>query len=128
MCISAFKSSKKEKWINEWAGQLLVTTSLVHWTSDGERMLIDYEKGTKGTLRATRKKWHSHLSKYIEMVSTSLSSLDRNKLMALILINVHCRDIFDRLAKAGISHLSHFDWVSQLRFIWDKAFLHFNIP
>jgi len=120
MCIAAFKASKKEKWITEWAGQLLVTASLVHWTSDGERMLIDYEKGTKGTMRATRKKWHSYLSKFIEMVATPLSSLDRNKLMALIMTNVHCRDIFDRLAKSGVSYPSHFDWVSQLRFVWDK--------
>ena len=120
MCIAAFKASKKEKWITEWAGQLLVTASLVHWTSDGERMLIDYEKGTKGTMRATRKKWHSYLSKFIEMVATPLSSLDRNKLMALIMTNVHCRDIFDRLAKSGVSFPSHFDWVSQLRFVWDK--------
>jgi dynein heavy chain len=120
MCIAAFKASKKEKWITEWAGQLLVTACLVHWTSDGERMLVDYEKGTKGTMRATRKKWHSHLSKFIEMVANPLSLLDRNKLMALIMINVHCRDIFDRLAKAGVSFPSHFDWVSQLRFVWDK--------
>ena len=120
MCIAAFKASKKEKCITEWAGQLLVTASLVHWTSDGERMLVDYEKGTKGTMRATRKKWHSYLSKFIEMVATPLSSLDRNKLMALIMTNVHCRDIFDRLAKSGVSFPSHFDWVSQLRFVWDK--------
>ncbi len=119
-CISALKASKKEKWITEWAGQLLVTASLVHWTGDGERMLVDYEKGAKGTMRATRKKWHSNLSKYIEMVPSPLSPIDRSKLMALIVINVHCRDIFDRLAKTGVSSASHFDWVSQLRFVWDK--------
>lgn len=120
LCISALKASKKEKWITEWAGQLLVTASLVHWTSDGERMLVDYDKGAKGTMRATRKKWHSNLSKYIEMVPSPLSQVDRGKLMALIVVNVHCRDIFDRLAKAAVSSASHFDWVSQLRFVWDK--------
>jgi dynein heavy chain len=120
LCIAALKSSKKEKWITEWAGQLLVTTSLVHWTSDGERMLADYEKGTKGTMRVTRKKWHSTLAKFIEMVPSPLSQVERSKLTALIVTNVHCRDVFDRLAKAGVSSPNHFDWVSQLRFVWDK--------
>ncbi len=119
-CIAAFKASKKEKWITDWAGQLLVTASLVHWTNDGERMLVDYDKGAKGTMRATRKKWHSNLAKLIELVPILSTPVDRSKLMALIIINVHCRDIFDRLAKAGVSHQGHFDWVSQLRFIWDK--------
>jgi dynein heavy chain len=120
LCIAALKASKKDKWIADWASQLLVTASLVHWTSDGERMLVDYEKGVKGTMRITRKKWHSNFSKYIEMVPSALPSLDRSKLMALIVIGIHCRDIFDRLAKAAVSSQSHFDWVSQLRFTWDK--------
>ena len=41
--------------------------------------------------------------------------------MALITIEVHARDVIDRLAKAGCASASDFEWVSQLRFYWDKG-------
>lgn len=40
--------------------------------------------------------------------------------MALITIEVHARDVIDRLCKANCSSTNDFEWVSQLRFYWDR--------
>lgn len=39
--------------------------------------------------------------------------------MALITIEVHARDVIDKLSKAGVTSPSAFEWSSQLRFYWD---------
>jgi dynein heavy chain len=40
--------------------------------------------------------------------------------VALITIEVHARDVIEKLAKANCSSVNDFEWVSQLRFYWDK--------
>lgn len=40
--------------------------------------------------------------------------------MALITIEVHARDVIDKLTKSNCSSVNDFEWVSQLRFYWDR--------
>ena len=40
--------------------------------------------------------------------------------MALITIEVHARDVIEKLGKVGCSNANDFEWVSQLRFYWDR--------
>lgn len=42
------------------------------------------------------------------------------QVVALITIEVHARDVIDKLCKANCSSTNDFEWVSQLRFYWDK--------
>lgn len=40
--------------------------------------------------------------------------------MSLITIEVHARDVIEKLGKVGCSSSNDFEWASQLRFYWDK--------
>ena len=42
------------------------------------------------------------------------------KVVALITVEVHARDVIDKLVKANASSPSDFEWASQLRFYWDR--------
>lgn len=42
------------------------------------------------------------------------------QVVALITIEVHARDVIDKLSKANCTSANDFEWVSQLRFYWDK--------
>ena len=58
-CISAHKKMKKDKWIKEQAGQLVLTVSQLSWTSECVKALSntkDAEKGAKGGLKVIKKK------------------------------------------------------------------------
>lgn len=43
-----------------------------------------------------------------------------NQVVALITVEVHARDVIDKLVKANASSPSDFEWASQLRFYWDR--------
>lgn len=50
------------------------------------------------------------------LVKGSLTFLQREILSALIVIEVHSRDVTQNLVDLGISSPNDFDWISQLRY------------
>ena len=41
-------------------------------------------------------------------------------MVSLITIEVHARDVIDKLGRVGYTTATDFEWVSQLRFYWDR--------
>jgi hypothetical protein len=54
------------------------------------------------------------------VASAANNKLTTNQVVALITVEVHARDVIDRLVKAGASSPNDFEWASQLRFYWDR--------
>jgi dynein heavy chain len=109
--------TKREKWIKEWPGQMLITASQIQWTADSEKALT---RGDKKGLKSLKKKQNTMLDKFSEAIRGNLSKLDRMKLVALVTIEVHARDIIDKLLKAGCTSGNAFEWLSQLRLYWEQ--------
>ena len=57
-CRTAHKKQKKDKWIKDWAGQLVLTVSQMAWTSDCVKALAGSKdaKDTKKGLKSIKKK------------------------------------------------------------------------
>ncbi|KAJ3024564.1 UNVERIFIED_CONTAM: Dynein heavy chain 2, axonemal [Siphonaria sp. JEL0065] len=119
-CIMAQKKSKKDKWIKDWPGQLLITSGLVTWTQDCSKALVDVEKGEKHALKTLKKKQISGLKKLADLIRSPLNKVERKKIIALITVEVHSRDVIEKMAKLGCSSVNAFEWLSQLRFYWEK--------
>lgn len=117
---------KKEKWIKETIGQLLITTSSIVWTQDCSKALIAITGGSKGAMKQQKKKQVSYLNKLTEMVRGPLSKLERNKVVALITMEIHNRDVIERMIKANCASVSDFEWLSQLRFVYSKESAEFG--
>ena len=54
-------------------------------------------------------------------VRSDLSDEARKKANALIIIDVHARDIIDTFVRDSIMDAREFAWESQLRFYWDRT-------
>ncbi|KAJ1562004.1 Dynein heavy chain 2, axonemal, partial [Cladochytrium tenue] len=119
-CIQSIKKSKKEKWLKDWPGQLLITAGLVGWTTDCTHSLQEVEKGEKHALKSLKKKQITNLKKMSELIKTPLTKVDRKKLIALVTVEVHSRDVIERMAKVNCESANAFEWLSQLRFYWEK--------
>lgn len=58
---------------------------------------------------------------YSETIRGNLSKVLRLKIVALVTVEVHARDVIDKLAKAGCNDVNAFEWLCQLRLYWDKV-------
>lgn len=114
------KSKEKAKWITETCGQLLITAGSTHWTSDCTKALNSIAAGQKNALRQSKKRQLGHVAKLTEMIRGSISTIVRRKLVALITMELHNRDVIERLLKANCSSIQDFEWLSQLRYFFNK--------
>lgn len=117
--IVAFKG-KKEKWVKDTAGQLLITTGSIVWTTDCSKALQAISGGSKGALKSQKKKQVSYLNKLTAVIRGPLSKVERGKVVALITMEIHNRDVMERMVKANCQSVSDFEWLSQLRFVYLK--------
>jgi dynein heavy chain len=114
-----------KSWLERNQGMCLITAAQMNWTKEVERVLHDYSAlGGGGRRKRTPvyrlyKKWKILIRRYCEMVREGLTKLDRNKLVALITIEVHSRDILNALQAARVADPLSFDWSKQLRFYRD---------
>ena len=120
-CREAYKGKKKEVWVKEWQGQLLITTGAIAWTSDCAKGLQSISGGNKGAMKGLKKKQIGYLNRLTELVrDPKLGGIDRNKTVALITMEIHNRDVMERMIKANCSNVQDFEWLSQLRFEFKK--------
>ena len=63
----------------------------------------------------------SMLNKFSEMIRGNLTKIQRQKIVALVTIEVHARDVIEKMIKSGCGDISAFEWLSQLRLYWDKV-------
>lgn len=60
----------------------------------------------------------SQLNVSVELVRRKLSKNQSITLNALIVIDVHARDVVETLGKNKIHDVNSFEWISQLRYYW----------
>jgi dynein heavy chain, axonemal len=60
------------------------------------------------------------LNKLTEGVRTVKNKVQRKKLVALITVEVHSRDVIDKLMRVNGIDENAFEWLMQLRFYWEK--------
>ena len=113
--------SKRDKWVKEWPGQITITASQIQWTADVEKALdLCAQKQDKKPLKSCRKKQNNVLQKFSDAIRGQLSKNQRAKIVALVTIEVHARDVIDKLLKVQCKDKNSFEWQQQLRVYWDK--------
>ena len=55
------------------------------------------------------------------MVRKDISKLDRATLQALIVLDVHNRDVIRQLVDAGVNEVTDFAWLAQMRYYWEES-------
>ena len=99
------------------------------WTSSCTKALraISSEKD-KNALIGLKRKQVKYLRLLTDLVhDTTLTKIERSKTVALITMELHNRDVIERLIKSGCKDPQDFTWLSQLRFIFDPDEGNFGI-
>ncbi|XP_020300595.1 dynein heavy chain 3, axonemal isoform X2 [Pseudomyrmex gracilis] len=110
--ILAYFEEDREDWVLVWPGQIVICSSQVHWTSEV------YECFSDNTLKTYLLKCNDQIENIVMLVRGLLSSGTRITLNALIVIDVHARDVVKLLIDEKTNNPSDFNWIAQLRYYW----------
>jgi dynein heavy chain, axonemal len=117
--IKSYAEQQREKWVLDWPGQVVLCVGQLYWTRGVEEAIL---KGGNGLFEyaatCTRQ-----LEDIVEKVRGDLSKSARTTLGALVVIDVHARDVVVDIAKEGCQSLNDFSWLSQLRYYWEEDHL-----
>ena len=101
---------------------MCITASQIQWTQDVTKALgLIKERGDQKALKSLKKKQIAMLNKFSEAIRGTLTKQQRLKIVALVTIEVHARDIIEKLIKTKVSDSSAFEWLSQLRLYWERV-------
>ncbi|CAH1408276.1 unnamed protein product [Nezara viridula] len=119
---------KRDKWIVENPGQMCITASQIRWTTDCTKaLLLSHIRLSPEPLKTLRKTQTYYLNQYLELIRGDLGKLPRLKIQAIATIEIHARDVIDAMFRAKCMNVSAFEWLSQLRFYWDKDLCICNV-
>eukprot|EP01012_Entosiphon_sulcatum_P008694 TRINITY_DN14772_c0_g1_i1.p1 TRINITY_DN14772_c0_g1~~TRINITY_DN14772_c0_g1_i1.p1 ORF type:complete len:4302 (+),score=681.03 TRINITY_DN14772_c0_g1_i1:35-12907(+) len=111
-----FLEHPREEWILRWPGMVAITISQLFWTRDVEDAMR--RDGLRG-LEQEELNLNQQMDRLIEMVRGDLEKVHRVTLEALVVIDVHARDIVTELRKDEVEDESNFSWLAQLRYYWE---------
>jgi len=93
----------------------VLNASQVVWTNDVEKAL--FEGGAPG-LKVYYDFLVTQLTQSVMLVRQKLSRLAKISVNALIVIDVHARDVIEKMVNKQISSVEAFEWIQQLRYYW----------
>ena len=108
----------REEWVAFHAAQIALITSQIVWTEETETALDDLENGTDDAMKKYLEVCKGRLAQLIKQVQGPLDKGLRNKIITLITIDVHSRDIVQALITKRVENTQDFLWSSQLKFYW----------
>jgi dynein heavy chain len=82
-----------------WPGQVVLAISQIYWTTEVEEAIGDYEQNG---LEEYYKKCQSQIEDIVMMVRKPLEDQVRITLKALVVMDVHARDVVRDLSNKGI--------------------------
>jgi len=97
---------------------LSATGTQIYWTEETEKSLEEFEGGQEDSVKRYLAVCNSRLSALIQLVLGQLTSGDRCKIISLITLDVHGRDVVQKLIDEKTEGPGAFLWQQQLRFYW----------
>lgn len=113
--LNKYPETPRTEWVLQWPGQVVIAGCQTYWTSEVTESLIRvHSGGLKGLLPHLL----NQLNELRIIVKGDLTKIARMTLSALIVIEVHARDVVDNMIQQGVSSTNAFEWISQLRYYW----------
>uniref|UniRef100_A0A8C3EWZ4 Dynein axonemal heavy chain 3 n=1 Tax=Corvus moneduloides TaxID=1196302 RepID=A0A8C3EWZ4_CORMO len=107
--IKGYSQVPRKEWVLQWPGQAVICVSSIYWTEEVSR-----------AIRTRALQSNLQIRDIVELVRGKLSSGARLTLGALIVIDVHARDVVSKLLEDKVIDLNDFQWISQLRYYWEE--------
>ncbi|XP_071441952.1 dynein axonemal heavy chain 7 [Hetaerina americana] len=113
--LEAYPIKDRDAWVLDWPGQTVLCVSQTYWTSEMHEAINEgAEKGFPRYLDQC----NTQIEAVIELVRGKLSLQNRITLGALVVLDVHARDVLSLLIEKNVKREDDFQWLCQLRYYW----------
>ncbi|KAL7843672.1 hypothetical protein AOLI_G00251840 [Acnodon oligacanthus] len=117
--LRVYTEEPRTKWVLSWPGQVVIAGCQTFWTVEVSEAL---ERGDLA--QSLYPQLQTQLSDLVQLVRGRLSKMQRAVLSALIVIEVHAKDVAAKLVDEGVASVNDFEWISQLRYYWARDDLY----
>jgi len=108
----------RPKWLFDYPAQVALTASQIIWTEEVNSQFDAFADGNEQAMKEYYKVLVSRLDSLIQLVLGELTHCDRVKIITIITVDVHNRDVVQKLIDQRVQDASSFQWQSQMRFSW----------
>jgi len=112
--IQDYKVKDRKVWVKIHPGQTILNGSQTHWTTEVEGA---FPNGVKAYWTS---KLEPQLLDLVFLVRQKLTKQQQVTLNALIVIDVHAKDVVEKLWTSEVNSVGAFEWISQLRYYWEE--------
>ena len=109
-------NTPRTAWVLKWPGQVILAVNQVRWTAAAENAIV---RKDETDLETFEKSLNDDLNGIVDLVRGDLTDLERLTLGALVVIDVHARDVIHEMVLKNIENVNDFEWLSQLRYYWE---------
>jgi dynein heavy chain len=92
---------------------------LIKWTDGVTKAIISQAEGNPNGIMAFHTFMKELINRMVAIVREDLNILQRTLMGALIVLDVHARDVVSELAEKKVSNLNDFEFSKQLRYYWE---------
>ncbi|GBG24991.1 Dynein heavy chain 6, axonemal [Hondaea fermentalgiana] len=110
---STVSQISRREWIFAHVAQSVLVVDQILWTQNTAAALRDNAVANHYEFSLQQ------IDAMIQIVRGSLTKLERTLVGALIVLDVHARDVVNQFQKQGIASTSNFEWTRQLRYYYD---------
>lgn len=106
------------EWILSWEGMVVLAVSQIYWAVDVHEALNTHKLSE---LQAFHTSLTKQLNETVAVIRrTDLSKLSSITVKALIVIDVHAKDVIFELIGKNVVEVTDFQWLAQLRYYWEE--------
>ncbi|XP_026529026.1 dynein heavy chain 1, axonemal [Notechis scutatus] len=117
--IKAYPKTSRTTWVLDWPGQVTIAGCQTYWTKEVSEALEAGDLSTRLFPQLS-----AQLRDLVALVRGKLSRMQRGVLSALIVIEVHAKDVAAKLIEENVMSENDFEWISQLRYYWTRDDLY----
>jgi dynein heavy chain len=117
---SLFDQQKRTTWVRAWPAQIILGVNMIRWTKGSEKAIMtgkgDIDTDEKHPEYNNLENYLQHLitdlKDIVELVRQDLNSLERLTLGALVVLDVHARDVIRQLVREKCASTHEFSWIA----------------
>ncbi|XP_066292954.1 dynein beta chain, ciliary-like [Branchiostoma lanceolatum] len=122
--VITYEEKPRDQWLFDYCAQPALTVNQIWWNTEVVITFGRLEEGYENAMKEFNKKQINQLNQLITHLLGELTRGDRQKIMTICTIDVHNRDVVQKMIINKTEAAGAFLWQSQLRHRWDENQKH----